>query len=84
MPRDCSLRAWRRYSSIRCSMLISASPSSEQPGLRRDLDALGDARQKEARLLALVLEVRVLLALRDLEQRRLRDVEVAALDDFRM
>src|SRR5688572_31637197 len=38
--------------------------------------------EEKARLLRLVLEVRVFLALRDFEQRRLRDVQVPALDHF--
>src|SRR5437879_1964865 len=53
-----------------------------QPALRRDLYRLRDAIQKEARLLAFIFQIRVLLALRNLEERRLRDEQMSALDDF--
>ena len=56
--------------------------ADRQPAGRRDLDRFRHPIEQEARLLAFVLEVRVLFPLRDLEQRRLGDEEVPALDHF--
>jgi hypothetical protein len=53
-----------------------------ETAFRRHIDRLGDAPEEETRFLGLVLEVRVFFALRDFEQRRLRDVEMAAVDDL--
>ena len=81
MPRLASFAMCPRYSSI-----FSRSATSFAPDARRarhlgsERPVVADAREEELRHLLLVLQVRLLLALRDLEERRLRDVEEALVD----
>jgi hypothetical protein len=74
---------WPRYSSIRSRRAASFSPETVAPDISEESDRSLPRRASRNRDISFFLQVRLLLPLGDLEERRLRDVEVTLFDERR-